>query len=66
MGDAFGAEDDDRFVHGYFEVIDAKIQELWGLSNGSFGRASEQALADFAGQAFLGTAIPSIQFQHAL
>jgi hypothetical protein len=41
MGDAFGAKDDNWFVHGYFEVIDAKIQELWGLSNDSFGRASK-------------------------
>jgi hypothetical protein len=47
-------------------VIPAKIQELWRLSNGSFGRATEQALTDFAGKAFLSTAIPSVQFEHAL
>jgi hypothetical protein len=47
-------------------VIPAKIQELWRLSNGSFGRAAEQALTDFARKAFLSTAIPSVQFEHAL
>jgi hypothetical protein len=47
-------------------VIRTKIQELWRLSNGSFGRAPEQALTDFAGKAFLSTAIPSVQFEHAL
>jgi hypothetical protein len=49
------------------EVVNiAKIQELWRLSNGSFGRATKQALTDFAGKAFLSTAIPSVQFEHAL
>jgi len=47
-------------------VILAKIQELWRLSNGSFGRATEQALTDFAGKALLSTAIPSVQLEHAL
>jgi len=47
-------------------VILAKIQELWRLSNGSFGRAAEQALTDFARKAFLSTAISSVQFEQAL